>query len=334
MVTRAFWFIVDPNTWPEHLKSGVAAINDPHFRPTPQSLAQRQSAIAEIAGIRPGDLFFFYVRYDLNFLGVFEATTQSYFDTNPLFPGAVHVGANLPFRAGFKQKINYLNPVPTSDLWAARDQGLIWTIQQSRGDAVARHACYGLARAEVRLIIRMFAERNISDNPVAPPAPLPANMQPLPIDLTQHQGRLHYEAALEALLLEDLADGYHKNILGNYDDFTATALTSERMEMDILLLKYNASDDVVWFHVLELKQASFTIKELQRLIDYENWLIRVPARGNKRAVYPTALAFEFDSEVRQFVKRRQDYGEKPIRLVAYNLRNSPPPRLDLHEVTP
>ena len=335
-MTRAFWFIVTPETWQEHQQVGIAAINDPHFTPTRQSWAQRQGAIAEIAGIRPGDLFFFYIRYELNFIGVFEATTCPYFDPNPLFSQATHVGANLPFRIGFKQTINYHNPVHSSDIWAARDEGLIWTIQQSRGDAVARHACYGLAKPEVRVIIRMFAERNIIAHPTTPPSPPPplSNMRPLPIDLTAYQGRLHYEAALKALLLEDLADGYHKQLLGSYDDFLATALTSERMEMDVLLLKYNTNGDIVWFHVLELKQNSFTIRELQRLIDYEGWLIRIPAKGNKRAVYPTALAYEFDSEVRQFVRRRQDYGEKPIRLIAYKLHRSPPPRLDLQEVAP
>jgi len=335
MSPRAFWFIVVSDTWPEHWQAGVAAINDPHFRPSWQSRAQRQSAIAEIAGIRPGDLLFFYMRYDLDFLGIFEATTISYFDTSDLFTGATHVRANLPFRVGFKQKVNYPSPVNMNDIWAARDQGLIWTIQQSRGDAVARHACSGLIRTDVRSITRMFEERNITDAPIAPPPPLPTNTQPLPIDLTTYgAGRLHYEAAVEALLLEDLADGYHKQILGTYDDFLAFAPTSERMEMDVLLLKYNSNDDVIWFHVLELKQDSFTIRQLQRLIEYESWLIRVPARGNKRAVYPTALAYEFDSEVREFVRRRQDYGEKPIRLIAYKLSGTPPPRLDLQEIAP
>lgn len=335
MAPRAFWFIVGPDTWPEHWQAGVAAINDPHFEPTSQSWAQRQSAIAEMSGIRPGDLIFFYMRFDLSFLGVFEATTSSYFDTNLLFIGATHVGANLPFRVGFRQKVNYPCPLQMNDIWAVRDQGLIWTVQQSRGDAVARHACNGLIRPDVHTITRMFAERNITDAPVAPAPPLPATTPPLPIDLTAYGGgRLHYEAALEALLLEDLADGYHKQILGNYDDFVGFTPTSERMEMDVLLLKYDTNDDVIWFHVLELKQDSFTIRQLRRLIDYESWLIRVPARGNKRAVYPSALAYKFDSEVREFVRRRQDYGEKPIRLIAYELSGAPPPRLDLQEVVP
>jgi len=327
---RAFWFVVDKDTWDEHLQAGIAAINDPHFRPSKQSRAQRQSAIAEVAGIRPGDLLFFYMRYSLELLGLFEAITPSYFDNTPLFPGAIHVHANLPFRVSFKQKVNYPHPVHMNDIWAARDEGLIWTMQQSRGDAVARHACNGLIKPDIRLLTRMFQEHNLTVGSISPPPPLPVNMQPLPIDLrTDSGGCLHYENALKALLLEDLADGYHRDIFGDYDDFLGFASTSERMEIDVLLLKYNSDDDVIWFQVLELKQDSFTIKELQRLIDYENWLIRVPAKGNKRAVYSTALAFEFDDEVNRFVTRRQDYGEKPIRLITYKLRANSPPRLDL-----
>lgn len=335
MSPRAFWFVVDEATWQEHWQAGVAAINDPHFKPSSQSRAQRQSAIAEVASIRPGDLIFFYMRYSLNFLGVFEATTRSYFDTSPLFRGATKVRANLPFRVAFKQKVNYPRPLQMNDIWAARDQGLIWTMQQSRGDAVARHACSGLMRADVSLITRMLAERNIIDTNPATAAPLPTTTQPLPIDLTNYGGgRLHYEASLEALLLEDLADGYHKQILGNYDDFLGFAPTSERMEMDVLLIKYDNNGDVIWFHVLELKQDSFTIRQLQRLITYENWLTRVPARGNRRAVYSTSLAFQFNTDVRDFVRRREDYGEKPIRLIAYSLSNTPPPWLELQELTP
>lgn len=333
MAQRAFWFIVNEQTWQEHAKVGIAAINDPHSQPARQSLAQRQSAIAEVAGIRPGDLLFFYVMGTLKILGIYEAITKSYFDTKPLFSGAVHIKEAHPFRVAFKQVVNYPNSIDIDDIWEARDQGLIWTMQQSRGDAVGRHACIGLTKPDVHLIKRIFAERNIRDLPVASPLALPPSLNPLPIDLTAYKGVLHYENALKALLLEDLADGQHKEILGNYDDFLANVPTSSRMELDLLMLRYN-NRDIVWFQVIELKPDAFTTHELGRLIDYEDWLIRVPAEGNRRAVYSIALAHDFDQEVRQFVKRRQDYGVKPIRLIAYSLSKSSARHLDLQEITP
>ncbi|MBA7469238.1 hypothetical protein ES707_04504 [subsurface metagenome] len=333
MGPRAFWFIVNERTWREHEKAGIAAINDPHFQPQRQSLAQRQSAIAEVAGIRPGDLMFFYVMGTMKILGIYEATTRSYFDTQPLFSEAVHIKAAHPFRVGFREIANYPNPIDISDIWSARDQGLIWTVQQSRGDAVGVHACIGLMRPDVRLMKRIFAERNILELAPTPAPPLPRSLSPLPIELTTFGGRLRYENALKALLLEDLAEGHHKEVLGNYDDVLVNVPTSARMEMDVLMLRYS-NQDIIWFQVVELKASEFTQHELTRLIDYEEWLIRVPAKGNRRAVYPIALALDFSEEVRLFVKRREDYGVKSIRLVAYSLSKSSTRHLDLREVAP
>lgn len=327
---RAFWFIVDKNTWPEHLEAGIAAINDPHATPSKQSLAQRQAAMAELAGIRPGDLIFFYVRQELLFLGLFEATTEPFYDPNPLYPGATYVDHRLPFRVSFRQKVNYPVPIHLDDIWEARDKGLIWSIQQHRGDAVGRHACNGLASSEARVLIRMFREANITKLPVkSVPAP-PASRNPLPIDTTRERGGyLRYENALKALLLEDLADGYHKEILGDYDDFLATATTSEREEMDILLIKYDNKGQPLWFHVLELKRDTFTMDQLRKLIDYEKWLIRLPAGGNRRAVHASAIAYKFDAKAKKFLEPRVNYGQKPIRLIQYQLNFNPPPYLEL-----
>ncbi|MGI9951271.1 hypothetical protein V3F56_02825 [Moorellaceae bacterium AZ2] len=203
MTRRAFWFVVDRNTWPEHLRAGVAAINDPHANPSKQSLAQRQAAVAELAGIRPGDLIFFYVQQELLFLGLFEATTQPFYDPNPLFPGARYVDNRLSFRVGFKQKINYPVPIHLDDIWEARDKGVIWTMQQHRGDAVGRHACNGLALSEAKVLIRMSEEANIIRLPVSHVPDPPATRNPLPVDTTlDKQGYLRYENALKALLLE------------------------------------------------------------------------------------------------------------------------------------
>ena len=332
-VRRAFWFVVNERTWPEHKRAGIAAINDPHFEPSSQSLAQRQSAIAEVAGIRPGDLIFFYVMGTMQILGIYEATTKSYFDTKPLFLGAVHIKAAHPFRVAFRQIANYPNPIDINDIWVANDQGLIWTIQQMRGDAVGRHACIHLIRPDVRLMERILAERNIlKHRPLAPP-PLPPSIKRLPIDQTAYGTELHYENALKALLLEDLAEGHHRDIFGDYDDFLANVPTSSRKEMDMLFLKYS-NEDIIWFQVVELKASEFTEEELTKLIGYEGWLIRVPAKGNRRAVYPIALAHDFNEQVKLFVKPRQDYGEKPIRLIAYSLSSSSKRNLDLHEVFP
>jgi hypothetical protein len=90
-MSKKYWiFVVDDNASPEHLKAGVAAINEP------SSEQQRQSAIAEIIGIRPGDYILFNLRVSAahppQILGLYGATTKPYYDPKPLYPGAVFVG--------------------------------------------------------------------------------------------------------------------------------------------------------------------------------------------------------------------------------------------------
>jgi hypothetical protein len=315
-------FIVNDDTWEEHNKVGIAAINDP-LTTHPENKnanAARQSAIAEISGIRPGDTLFFNRMVSANhppeLLGIFEAISKPYFDPKPLFRGAKYVNKNLPFRIEFKCTHNFSNSVYVDEIWALRDKGSIWTLQQSRGDAVGVHACVGITKMEAKLIERLLKVNNIIEGPTINYQKPATNKKVLPLDFKMDQdGVLHYEAVLQAILLEDLADGKHREIFGDYDDIIPNLPTGARKEIDILLLKYNGND-VLWYQILELKHDKFTMEELQKLITYEKWLTKTRAE-NPLQVYPIAIAAEFNEEVINFVKKRIDYKERPIRLVKY-----------------
>lgn len=237
-------FIVNDYTWEEHIKVGIAAINDPlNTHPNNRNAhAARQSAIAEISGIRPGDILFFNRMVSENhppeLLGVFEATSKPYFDPKPLFPEAKYVRENLPFRLKFKCINNYVNPIHIDEIWALRDKGKIWTIQQSRGDAVGNHACIGISKNEGKLIEKLFKISNIIEGQTIKFQPIDIEEKPLPLDkTTDSDGKLHYEASLMALLLDDFAEEKHKELFGEYDDFIPFVPTGARKEIDILLLK-------------------------------------------------------------------------------------------------
>ncbi len=329
-------FIVNDNTWKEHNRVGIAAINDPltTHPNNRQANAQRQSAIAEISGIRPGDILLFNrmvsEKHPPELIGIFEATSKPYFDPSPLFPGAKYVNKTLPFRVEFKCIHNFQNPINIDEIWALRDEGKVWTLQQSRGDAVGRHACVGITKMEAKCIERLLKANNIVEGPEIHYQKPIKKRNPLPIEFrTDRQGQLHYEAALQALLLEDFADGRHKELFGNYDDFIANVPTGARKEIDILLLKYNG-DDILWYQILELKHYKFTMQELQKLISYEKWIIRTRAR-NPLQVHPVAVASDFNDNVLDFVKRRRDYKERPIRLIKYYFHEKTK-TLDLKEV--
>lgn len=316
-------FIVNDDTWKEHRKVGIAAINDPlttHPK-NKNANAARQSAIAEISGMLPGDALFFNhmgsETHPPQLTGIFEATSKPYFDPTPLFTGAQHVNKTLPFRVKFKCIHNFLNPINIDEIWDLKDKGKIWTLQQSRGDAVGMHACIGITKIEAKLVERLLQVNNIMEGPKMVYQATQQKKKSLPVDFrTDKKGVLHYEAVLTAVFLEDFATGKHKKIFGDYDDFIPYVPTGTRKEIDILLLKYNG-DDILWYQILELKHDKFTMQEIQKLITYEKWIVRSRAE-NPLQVYPVAVASEFNKEVIDFVKRRVDYKERQIRLLKYH----------------
>jgi predicted RNA-binding protein len=318
---KKYWiFVVNDNTWPEHLKAGVAAIN------IPPEEKQRQAAIAEIIGIKPGDYIFFNLRVsDLHppqLLGLYEATSHPYYDTSPLFPQAQFVKENLPYRVGFKQLINFEKPLNISEIWYLKERGLIWTLQQTRGDAVGVHACISLAKQEGELITKLLEAVNLKRKPPTNIFPqVPTQPNPLPINLTVDvDGNLHYEDALKALIIKSLKNERLKEIFGDYDDFIPNVPTGARMEIDILLLKY-ANNEIIWYEILEIKAKTFSYKHLQRLIDYEKWFIKTRALTPIQ-IHPIAIAYDFDDKVKEYAKKRESYGEEPIKLVKYNFNSS------------
>jgi hypothetical protein len=328
---KKYWiFVVDDNTWPEHLKAGIAAINKP---PTPR---QQQSAIAELSGVRPGDLIFFNLRasetHPPQILGLYEATTKPFYDTDPIFPGAKFIGVTPeyfnPYRVGFKQIVNFPKPLDMDQIWVLRDRGLIWSIQQSRGDAIGTHACTSITVPEGKTILKMLEAANPVKGPLVNVPPPPSKLSPLPVDLkTDLGGNLHYEGALMALLVEGLADGKFKDILGDYDDFIPYFLTPARYEIDVLLLKYDGND-ITWYGIIEAKANEFTEKEMKRLVDYESWFIRTKAISPIQ-VHPIALAYNL-SPVLDYARRKRNYNGRGVRLVQYRFHQN---NLSLSEVS-
>jgi len=277
--------------------------------------------MTEVAGIRPGDRLFFYIQGPKQIFGGYEATTGPFFDPSPVFPGASHVNARFPFRVGFRQVARYERPIHVNEVWAGRDAGLIWTMQQARGDVVGRHACWPLSKQEGDLFQRMLNELNVIVGPPDPLSPLPQSVSPLPID-TRIEGvrypHLNYEATLQSMILEGLADGLWRETLGGYDDFLPYVPTSEGSEIDVVLLRHNDQSEILWYQILELKSDRYKEEHLIQILSYETWLTSNQAEGNPRSVHMLAIANRFDDVVLEQVRARQNLKQKPVRLISYS----------------
>jgi hypothetical protein len=231
---RNLVFFVNDASWSEHNKVGIAAINDPVVGGGRQSNSARQKAIAEIAGIRPGNRIFFRLgrsaRHPTQIVGLFRATSEPYFDATPLFPGAQKVGQKLPLRVEFECSKNYANSVDMEHLWLSKERGSLWSIQQARGDVMGRHACVSITTEEADLIIRLLEANNpVCADPIDYKAQRTAvglkrvKKRNLPIDLRENSrirtptpGRLHYEASLESILTQELCAPVNSGFLSNF----------------------------------------------------------------------------------------------------------------------
>lgn len=334
MRTRVF--TVTPETWKEHRAAGIAGINDPLQKSeAKQVYAIRQTALTEVASIRPQDRIFFYVQRTKEVLGVYEATTKPFFDQEPIFEGAKFVNEKFPFRVGFKPTIEYPRPLHVNEIWAGRDAGQIWTMQQARGDAIGRHSCWALTKLEGDILEKMLQELNITaeEQIEVPEPPLLRNV--LPFDL-KIQGKkyphLHYEAALQSSILNGLADLKWRDIFGEYEDFLPYVSTSEGKEIDVLLLKY-LNSEILWYQLLELKSDRFRFEDLLQLLSYEIWLTSNQAGGNPRSVHMAAVASRFDDDVLNQVSIRKDLKQKPVRLLKYSY-DSEENELHIEDISP
>jgi hypothetical protein len=252
---RNLVFFVNDLSWTEHNRVGIAAINDPGLGGGPQANSGRQKAIAEIAGITPGDRIFFRLGrsdgHPTQIVGLFRATSEPYFDSDLLFPGAQIVNQRLPLRVEFDCLRNYPNPVDIEHLWLSKERGSLWTIQQARGDVMGRHACVSITTEEAELIVRLLEANNPVYGAPVYYAPQRAatgltdiNKSNLPIDLTENSrarnptpGRLHYEASLESILMQELSRGLHRDLFGHFTEVIPFVATGAQTELDILLSK-------------------------------------------------------------------------------------------------
>ena len=316
---RSFIFFVDTNTWREHNRVGIAGINEPGGW-------RSNTAYSEVSGIRAGDRIFFRLgrQQPSAILGLFEAESAAYYDPGPLFPGAEFVSDNLPIRVRYRCRTYYPNPLSIEDLWLSKERGKIWTIQQSRGDVLGRHACINIDEEEADLIVKLLEAANpirfvkFDYESVRRALGISGtNRLKLPISKdTDAPGQLKYEAALQARLAEHLANGEFKETVGDYTHFLTYVTTGAQSEMDVVLVKRDGNE-ILWYEVIELKRSTFDIRELQKVIAYEKWVLNSRC-DNALQIHSVGVAHDFDEKVIEYVDGRRKYGDRPIRLIRYS----------------
>ena len=134
------------------------------------------------------------------------------------------------------------------------------------------------------------------------------------------KNKLKYEYSVMTLLNHSFATGKFKDIFGNYTDHLCYIPTNLGREMDILLMYEHPKmqNVILSYDIIEVKRDEFDTKALTQLIDYESWFLQKKISGDMKMLRTTAIASSFSADVIDYVKKREEIENKPIKLVQYD----------------
>ncbi|MFP4640991.1 MAG: EVE domain-containing protein [Dehalococcoidia bacterium] len=278
--------------------------------------------ISSFAGIKLGDLVFFYVK-NKGIYGLWRVTSEAFYDTTPIWEGAENI---YSVRVCFEPAIRkFSTPIAMTDILDLRDKGRIWTFDLG---TMTRKSHYPITSDEGKELIRLLLRNNpifIEPDPIPEPYS-PAKRDPLHIDLQcDKNGRIKYEGYLNAWFMRSFALGQLKEVIGDYRDYLNYVPTSFNKVMDIFLTHVTTVDSVDILHkftCMELKTGIVSEDNLNQIIRYENWIARRLGDGDSEMVQGILVGFDFNKEVLEYWRKRKAIEEKTIRLIKYRVNPS------------
>jgi hypothetical protein len=305
-------FLVSQENFGKCLKYGVYGGISHSFKRTNSEI------IAGFEAIEPGDFIFFYVR-NIGVYGLWKAKSQPFFDETDIW---AREGQKFPYRVCFEPLIRqFPKPIALSDILDLRDKGRIWTFDLG---TIAKKNHHPITTEEGKELIRLLLRNNPIFYPVKPiPEPYPSKEIDLPLNLEADEGgQIKMGGYLNAWLMRQFSQQKLREVVGEYRDFLNYVPTSFNTVMDIFLTHVTTVDSVDILHkftCIELKTGICTENDLNQIIKYENWLVRKLANGDSEMVQSMLVAFDFQGEVLEYVRKRKLIEEKTVRLLKYRV---------------
>lgn len=274
--------------------------------------------IAGFEAIKPGDFIFFYVR-NIGVYGLWKATSWPFFDEYDIWGKR---GQLYPYRVCFEPCIRqFPKPIALSDILDLRDKGKIWTFDLG---TFTKKSHQPITTEESKELLRLLLRNNPIFYPVVQLSkPYPKKEATLPLKLeTDRKGQIKIEGYLNAWFMRAFAQDRLKDIIGEYRDFLNFVPTSFNTVMDIFLTHVTTVDSVDILHkftCIELKTVACTEADLNQIVKYEKWLVRRLANGDDDMVQSILVAFDFKSEVLEYVQKRKLIEQKTVRLLKYQV---------------
>lgn len=275
---------------------------------------------SRLSGINEDDYILMYVLKPYKLLrGVWQVEGRPFYEETPVWSNGVY-----PFRCRFKwSKYNFQNALKLDDINDLRNAGKIWTWALER--ATGTNSAFSISNSEFNTLLTEFMKINpFSTEKGIIQRPYQYRAFNLIEKLHIQNQTPKFESTLMALLSLEFARGSYREIFGNYTDFLSYVPTNLGTEMDFLLMYNNPveSSQVVSYDIIELKRDKFDEKALKQLIGYESWFLQKKVFGDLNMVRTTAIAKSYSGDVIDYVKKRTNLENKPIKLLQYAYENA------------
>ena len=270
--------------------------------------------LSRLASIKENDFILMYVIGAKELRGVWQAEGKPFYDNVPVWPDRIY-----PFRCKIKcSEYIFEHSLKLDDINDLRSSGMIWTwaLQRSTGS----NSMFSLSSHEFGILLNEYMKANpFSLKKTYIPVPYPYHDPNVKQNIHLSNGVPKYEFSVMTLLNASFADNQFKDLFGNYSDFLCYVPTNLGKEMDILLMYENpVTHVIVSYDILEVKRDEFDEDGLKQLIGYESWFLQKKVSGDLKMVRTTAIAKSFSPSVIEYVKQRNFFEEKPIKLISFS----------------
>ena len=271
--------------------------------------------LSRLYAIKENDYVLMYNIGSKKLKGVWQVEGVPFYDESPVWQDRIY-----PFRCKIRcSEYNFTNSLDLDDINDLRNAGRIWTWALQR--ATGTNSVFSISNSEFRILFIEFVKKNpfIFQKQFIP-APYPFHSKNLHEHLHFIDNEPKYEFTIMALLNDAFAREQYKDIFGNYSDFLCYVPTNLGKEMDVMLMFSNPIDpsQVISYDIIEVKRSVFDLTALKQLVGYESWFLQKKVAGDLNMVRSTAIAKHFSDEVIDYVRKRQEIENKPIKLLEYS----------------
>lgn len=283
--------------------------------------------LSRLASIRESDYILLYIIGKKQLQGLWQAEGRPFYEETVVWPDRTY-----PFRCKIKTTRYYFDKaLKLNDINDLRSTGKIWTwaLQRSSG----ANAMFSISDKEFNILLKEYMKINpftISKGIIREPYPFREYNLKDYVHIENEQPQ--YEYSVMTLLNDAFANGEYTDIFGNYTDYLSYVPTNLGKEMDLLLIFGDPFEktQIASYDIIEVKRSEFDEKALIQLIDYESWFLQKKVSGDLNMVRTTAIARTFSEVVVDYVKKRKQFENKPIKLLQYNYASNG--RLELQQL--